>query len=84
MAPLAPLQSVVQPQPLQSPIGKSVDDEHYEEERLVFNKTIRGHYRHGKTGYRRVAALFLTWKDDDMQCKSSEVEASTAYLGSFV
>ena len=84
MAPSAPLHSGVQPKPLQSPIGKSADDEQYEEERLVFNKTIRGHYRHGKTGYRRVGALCLTWKDDDLQSKSTEVEASTAYPRSSV
>ena len=77
MAPSAPQHSGAQPQPLQSPIGMSLDDEQYEEERLVFNKTIR--YRHGKTGYRRVGALCLTWKDDDLQCKSTEVEASTTY-----
>ena len=40
---------------------------------MVFNKTIDGHYRHGKTGYKQVGALFLTWKDDDMQCRETEV-----------
>ena len=84
MEPSAPLHSVDLPQPLQSAIGKSADDEQYEEERLVFNKTIRGHYRHGKTGYRRVGALCLTWKDDDLQCKSAEVEPSNAYPRSSV
>ena len=80
MAPSDPLHSVIQPQPLQNPMGKSADDEQYEEERLVFNKTIGGHFRNGKMGYRRVGALCLTWKDDDLQCKSTEVEASIAYL----
>ena len=45
--------------------------------KVVFNKTIDGRYRHGKTGYRQVGALFLTWKDDDMQCKETEVCIST-------
>lgn len=48
----------------------------YEEAKITFNKTLKGHYRHGKTGYNRVGALFLTWKDDDMQCKATEVSLS--------
>ncbi|KAL2037597.1 hypothetical protein N7G274_009710 [Stereocaulon virgatum] len=65
---------VAEPQPLQRSSPKNDDDEVYEEARLVFNKTIGGHYRHGKTGYREVGVLCLTWKDDDMQCKASEVD----------
>lgn len=45
----------------------------YDEARVIFNKTIDGHYRHSKAGYRKVGALFLTWKDDDMLCKETEV-----------
>ena len=47
--------------------------EQKEEARVTFDKTIEGHYRHGKTGYRQVGALFLTWKDDDLQCRATEV-----------
>lgn len=46
-----------------------------EEAKIEFNKTLAGHYSNGKTGYDRVGALFLTWKDDDMQCKTTEVRA---------
>ncbi|SLM41422.1 hypothetical protein LPUS_12415 [Lasallia pustulata] len=46
----------------------------YDEARVIFNKTIDGHYRHSKAGYRKVGALFLTWKDDDMLCKETEVD----------
>ena len=53
--------------------SKSASEKQRDEARLTFNKTIDGHYRHGKTGYRQVGALFLTWKDDDMQCKETEV-----------
>lgn len=54
--------------------SKSASETQRDEARVEFNKTIDGHYRHGKTGYRQVGALFLTWKDDDMQCKATEVD----------
>lgn len=44
-----------------------------DEARITFDKTISGHYSNGKTGYRQVGVLFLTWKDDDMHC-SAEVQ----------
>lgn len=47
--------------------------EQNDETRVVFNKTIGENYRHGRTGYLRVGVLFLTWEDDDLKCKSSEV-----------
>ncbi len=50
-------------------------DEEREEARLVFNKTLEGQYRHGKTGYRKVGALFITWEDDDLGCKQREVSS---------
>ncbi|KAL8849660.1 MAG: hypothetical protein Q9221_005350 [Calogaya cf. arnoldii] len=50
------------------------EQDSYEELEITFTKTIEGHYRHGKTGYKRVCALFLTWEEDDMQCKESEVD----------
>lgn len=55
--------------------AKSQWEEQNEEARITFHKTIDGHYRHGKTGYARVACLFLTWLDDDIQCKETEVGA---------
>lgn len=53
--------------------SKSASEQQREKAKIVFDKTIEGHYRHGKTGYRQVGALFLTWKDDDLQCRASEV-----------
>lgn len=47
-----------------------------EQARITFHRTIDGHYRHGSTGYETVACLFLTWKDDDLQCKETEVSHS--------
>lgn len=52
---------------------KSPSETQRDEARVIFHKTIDGHYRHNKTGYRQVGALFLTWADDDMQCKDTEV-----------
>lgn len=53
--------------------AKSQWEEQKEQGQYTFNKTIDGHYRHGRTGYARVACLFLTWEDDDLQCKKTEV-----------
>ena len=53
--------------------SQSASEKRREQARLTFDKTIEGHYRHGKTGYRQVGALFLTWKDDDLQCRTTEV-----------
>lgn len=62
--------------PLHHHRAKSASETQFEEARVIFDKTIEGHYRHGKTGYRQVGALFLTWEDDDMQCKTTEVNVS--------
>ncbi|KAI4102491.1 MAG: hypothetical protein LQ339_004645 [Xanthoria mediterranea] len=51
------------------------EGESYEELAITFNKTIEGHYRHGTTGYKRVGVLFLSWEQDDMQCKETEIDA---------
>ena len=57
----------------------------YERARVTFDKTIRGHYRDGKTGYKDVGVLFITWEEDDMHCKETEVSAaSTALKNSFL
>ena len=55
------------------PLPKSQEEQDEEQAHLTFRKTLDGHYRHGKPGYERVGALFLTWQDDDMQCKTTEV-----------
>ncbi|KAL8651409.1 MAG: hypothetical protein Q9210_003277, partial [Variospora velana] len=60
--------------------GGATDEEPYEELELTFNKTLDGHYRHGKTGYKRVGVLFLTWEEDDLQCKETEVDALRAFF----
>lgn len=80
MAPLTPNSSADSPN--ESPPSSSyhsrskpASETQRDEAKIVFNKTIEGHYRHGKTGYRQVGALFLTWRDDDMQCKETEVGA---------
>ena len=57
--------------------SKAQWEERSEQARMTFNKTLDGHYRQGKTGYERVACLFLTWKDDDQQCKETEVSRSS-------
>ncbi|KAL8818417.1 MAG: hypothetical protein Q9191_007946 [Dirinaria sp. TL-2023a] len=67
-----------QPQPIILP--KSQEDEQKEQAEITFRKTLNGHYRHGKSGYERVGALFLTWEEDDMQCKATEVDALRALL----
>ena len=54
-------------------LPKSQEEEQKEQAQITFNKTLNGHYRHGKPGYERVGALFLTWEEDDMQCKETEV-----------
>ncbi|CAF9917798.1 MAG: hypothetical protein ALECFALPRED_000370 [Alectoria fallacina] len=79
MAPLTPNSSADSPN--ESPPSSSyhsrskpASETQRDEAKIVFNKTIEGHYRHGKTGYRQVGALFLTWRDDDMQCKETEVD----------
>ncbi|KAL9061639.1 MAG: hypothetical protein Q9206_000459 [Seirophora lacunosa] len=55
--------------------GDATDEEELE---ITFNKTLAGHYRYGKTGYKRVGVLFLTWEEDDLQCKETEVDALRA------
>lgn len=43
-----------------------------EDAKITFDKIVDGHY-HGKSGYKKVACLLITWKDDDMKCKETEV-----------
>lgn len=44
-----------------------------DEARVIFNPTEDGYYRHEKPEYRKVGALFLTWRDDGLQCKETNV-----------
>ncbi|KAL8862366.1 MAG: hypothetical protein Q9178_001375 [Gyalolechia marmorata] len=57
------------------PAPPPTDEEPYEDLEITFNKTLEGHYRHGNTGYKRVGVLFISWEEDDMQCKATEVDA---------
>ena len=78
MATLSPSLSAYSADESPSPPGshhrtRSASEIQRDDAKIVFNKTIDGRYRHGRTGYRQVGALFLTWKDDDMQCAETEV-----------
>ena len=55
------------------PLPKSREEVDKEQAHITFSKTLDGHYHRGKSGYDHVGALFLTWEDDDMQCKATEV-----------
>lgn len=59
------------PSPPQSS-NRTAWEKQAEDAKLIFHKTLDGHY-HGKSGYEKVACLLLTWKDDDMKCKETEV-----------
>lgn len=52
---------------IQDSWGKQVEDA-----KITFEKVLDGHY-HGKPGYKMVACLLLTWQDDDMTCRETEV-----------
>lgn len=57
---------------LESPPQRTSWEEKAEDAKLTFHKVVDGHY-HGKSGYKKVACLLLTWKDDDMKCRETEV-----------
>ena len=40
----------------------------------AFEKMMKSNYRKTNKPYERVGLLCLTWKDDDMQCKETEVD----------
>ena len=61
------------PAPSHRQRSKSASETLRDDAQVIFDKTIEGHYRNGKTGYRQVGALFITWKDDDLQCRATEV-----------
>ncbi|KAK5126708.1 hypothetical protein LTR85_009642 [Meristemomyces frigidus] len=48
-------------------------DHQRETSRIIFNKTISGRYREGEAGFEAVGVLLITWKDDDLFCRQSEV-----------
>ena len=62
------------------PRGPKERKDQYERARVTFDKTISGHYRDGKTGYKDVGVLFITWEEDDLQCKETEVSAASTVL----
>ncbi len=62
-------------QPSQDEQSESAERANREDAKTVFDKTISGHYRHGNSRYRRVGAIFITWKADDMQFKETAVGA---------
>lgn len=72
MATLSPASSITLPTPqlFQNQSREASADKSYAAFREIFDRVIG--YRHGK-GYSRVRALLLTWQDDDMHCKETEV-----------
>ena len=55
-----------------SPPDKSTETGR-DDARIIFNQTLDGYNRRGRGGYRQVGALFLTWEDDYLQCRNTEV-----------
>ncbi len=51
-------------------------DSRRNEARLTFNKVIQSHYRKTGNEYSRVGALFLTWKDSDLDLHGEDNEVS--------
>lgn len=80
MATLSTASSISLPTPqfLQDQRREASADKSYAVAREIFDRVIGANYRHGKTGYSRVRALFLTWQDDDMHCKETEVGPTRA------
>lgn len=48
-------------------------DHQREESRVIFNKTVSGRYREGEAGLEAVGVLLITWQDDDLFCRASEI-----------
>lgn len=48
-------------------------DHKRETSRIIFNKTISGRYQEGDAGFEEVGVLLITWRDDDLFCRDSEV-----------
>ncbi|MCJ1242558.1 hypothetical protein MMC14_010567 [Varicellaria rhodocarpa] len=59
---------------IETPAYRTSFDRRKDDARFVFNNTIAGHYRDGRTGYNRVGTLLITWEQDDMHLR--EYEAS--------
>lgn len=75
MATLSPASSITLPTPqLFKDQSREASAEVFRE---IFDRVIGANYRHGK-GYSRVRALLLTWQDDDMHCKETEVGPTRA------
>ena len=63
---------------IETPAYRTSFDRRKDNARFVFNNTIAGHYRDGRTGYNRVGTLLITWEHDDMHLRESE--ASNAFV----
>ncbi|MCJ1438958.1 hypothetical protein MMC27_008348 [Xylographa pallens] len=59
---------------IEAPAHRTAFSRSKDDARFIFNKTIAGHYRNGPSGYTRVGVLLITWQDDDMNLKKSEVD----------
>lgn len=73
--PQAPIDSPLEPPAPVVSTKEDSGDDLYDLAKVTFDKTLQGHYRHSTTGYSRVGVLFLTWEEDDLQCKETEVDA---------
>ncbi|KAM3416512.1 hypothetical protein BST61_g8102 [Cercospora zeina] len=57
---------------------------HYDELRVTFEKTIKGHYRNGPATYEKVGVLLVLWQDDDMDLWAKEVgDLAAVFRGAF-
>ena len=83
MDPLAPSPAIASgefivdspPQPSKDQQYESAEQENREIARIIFNKTIAGHYRHDNLRYRQVGAMFITWETEEMQFNETAVGA---------
>lgn len=60
----------------EAPAHRTAFDRRNDDARFIFNQTIAGHYRNGRTGYTDVSVLLITWDRDDMNLKKSEASHS--------
>ncbi|MCJ1472685.1 hypothetical protein MMC13_001334 [Lambiella insularis] len=59
----------------EAPAHRTAIDRRKDDARFIFNQTIAGHYRNGRTGYTRVGVLLITWERDDMNLKVDKLQA---------
>ena len=83
MDPLAPSPAIASgestvdspPLPSQDQQYESTERANRDCARIVFNKTIAGHYRHNNLRYKQVGAMFITWETEEMQFNETAVGA---------